>query len=242
MQWQTAVDSASYPNLLIGDDPSKHFINQGEVVVCKVIDITHGDDFWKSAYTGRRTDFVVKVIECKINKSLHGKVFKHYIRGKRRDMLLANPIGINDFLRITYEGKGTHNGNTFNKVQYDVSPVENTRIVEDMHPQGEYLVKQTQTAQQQQQMLSGQQYQQQQPPPPPPPQQPPPPPPPPSQQQAERPQRQAPPEVGDPNNPYMPPQQPPATHQQQQQNVAVAPPAGPPNDQNPFFPPQGGQQ
>ena len=143
MKWETAVSGVNYPNLLCGMKKGTHLIQPKEVVAGEVLDMSHQDDDYRGEYKGRRTTIIIRITEAKDDKTLINKVYRHFVRGARRTMLLAYPLGIGDFLQIQYDGRDFESGasNPPHLIKYNVSKGAHSRYVEDPYPDGEKITK-----------------------------------------------------------------------------------------------------
>lgn len=131
-QWQTISEGAGFPHLSPGE-PKDQLLNKGELVTGKILGVTHDDDFWKDAKTGRKTMILFKVETAQLRKELEGKIYKHYLRRSRRDAFLASQWGIGDKLSIQYDGVGEYTGKGIppHLLTYKGLKSENSQFVPD---------------------------------------------------------------------------------------------------------------
>ena len=143
MKWETAVSGTNYPNLICGMKKGVHLIQPGEVVAGEVLEMYHQDDEFRGDYKGRMTVIIIRVTEAKEDKSLVKKVYRHFVRGPRRTMLLAYPLGVGDFLQIQYDGRDFDSGASIppHLIKYNISKGDHPRYVEYLYPKGEKITK-----------------------------------------------------------------------------------------------------
>lgn len=136
-KWETVAEGNRFPTLKMGLDPKAHNVLPGEIIEARIEGMNHFDSVYEGEYKGRGTALTLVLHKVKKNQALNNQVMVFFLNGNKRTQFLAKKYGINDWVRISYEGRDmTARGNPPHIFTVQGVKTNDSTFIEDDMPGG----------------------------------------------------------------------------------------------------------